>query len=63
MRKPERSPNRLDRPASATANLGVVSASTSYDASVMHGNTLTADVTSTVGRPTSLYHDSMPVGQ
>jgi tetratricopeptide (TPR) repeat protein len=49
--------------ASATANLGVVSASTSYEASVMHGNTLTVDVTSTVGRPTSLYHDSMPIGQ
>ena len=48
--------------ASATANLGVVSASTSYEASVMHGNTLTVDVTSTVGRPASLDQDSMKVG-
>ena len=49
--------------ASASASLGVVSAGVSYETSVMHGNTLTVDATSTVGRPTSLYHDEMKSGE
>ena len=49
--------------AGASGNLGVISAGASYEASVMHGNTLSYDVTANLGQPVSLAHDQISWGQ
>ena len=49
--------------AGASVNLGVISASANYEASVMHGNTLSYDVTANLGQPVTLAHDQLTFGQ